>query len=159
MAENLKFLGFTNNYKSELAKVKESIFYGKHSRFDAPNSDENLFPRNKIELVSVSNIVELIHIELDNWYETTKLDFQKLSEGGNPTPIFIKKIAKDLKKTYAKMTTTFSNSLAREEEQYKQELNMMLSLARKCDNHIEHLKELAGNMQLNPVERKGKNIL
>lgn len=145
MAENLKFLGFTNNYKSELAKVKESIFYGKHSRFDAPNSDENLFPRNKIELVSVSNIVELIHIELDNWYETTKLDFQKLSEG-----------AKDLKKTYAKMTTTFSNSLAREEEQYKQELNMMLSLARKCDNHIEHLKELAGNMQLNPVERKAR---
>lgn len=65
------------------------------------------------------------------------------------------KIVKDLKRAYAKMTTTFSKNLANEEEQYKKELNMMLSLTGKCNNHIEHLKELAGNMSLNPVERKG----
>lgn len=124
--------------------MKENLYYGKHSRFDAPNSDENLSD-NKKHVMSMDGIIELFHIELDNWYDTTKRDFQKLSDG-----------VKDLKRAYAKMTTTFSKNLANEEEQYKKELNMMLSLTGKCNNHIEHLKELAGNMSLNPVERKAR---
>ena len=70
------FLGFTNDRYVEIKKVKDIQHYGNISRFDSNFEVETKDSKN----LSSDGILKIIHLELDNWYDSTTENFKNLAD-------------------------------------------------------------------------------
>jgi hypothetical protein len=140
MASSIKFMGFAVDRFSTVKKVKDTLFYGRHSRFDDGNAaNPNI---NEGKNLSSDGILKLVHIELDNWYDNAKGDFANLENR-----------VTQLKKTHAILSKKTFGRAAIEESEYARDLGLLTALVQKCDNAIGHLRELSTVSDLPVAER------
>ena len=143
----IAFSGFAKDRLSELKNMKGSSYNNKHSRFDEADkvsSNDNI----QVKSFSEQNFLRLVHAELENWYYNATSDFHNLENRINT-----------LKKTHATLSIQFKRNKS-EEEVYKRELGILLSLVQKCENSIEDLKELSNVEGMSDAEYKARqNII
>lgn len=140
----IAFSGFAKDKFAEFKKSKDSTHNNFHSRFDdnmKVNSNDNI---REVDNFSATNFLKLMHVELENWYYNAISDFHNLENR-----------LKTLKKTHATLSIQFHRS-PQEEEGYKREMGVLLSLVQKCDGSIEDLKELSSAEGLSDVEYKAR---
>lgn len=143
----ISFSGFAKDRLSELKNTKGPLYNNKHSRFDDADkvsSNDNIQVKN----FSEQNFLRLVHAELENWYYNATSDFHNLENR-----------IKTLTKTHATLSMQFQRNKS-EEEVYKRELGILLSLVQKCENSIEDLKELSNVEGMSDAEYKARqNII
>jgi hypothetical protein len=133
-------MGFAADRFSTVKKVKDTLYFGRHSRFDDGNAGSPNMQEGKN--LSSDGILKLVHIELDNWYDNAKGDFANLENR-----------LTQLKKTHAILSKKTFGRAAQEESEYTRDLGLLTALVQKCDNAIGHLRELSTVSDLPVAER------
>lgn len=105
----INFVGLAHDKMPNFKKAQSNLFSGMHSRFDDPGSHEKI---REVKTLSSEGFLKLMHVELENWYDSTKADFHNVENR-----------LKNLKKTHATLSMQFHRS-KQDENEYKKELNL-----------------------------------